>query len=87
MHKPPSDDEKKPKARKALLVGVGLDAKDDHVRVTRGRYFRLVGGSEETHDRMVGTAVKLNEKLRQRGKELEDVGHDEFRDLLHEAME
>ena len=64
MHKPPSDAEKKPKARKALLVGVGLDAKDDHVRVTRGRNFRLVGGSEETHDRMVGTAVKLNEKLR-----------------------
>jgi len=87
MQNLPLDDEKKPKERKAVLVGVGLDAKDDHVRVTKGRNFRLVGGSDETHSRMVGTAVKLNEKLRQRGKELDDVEKEEFSDLLHESME
>ena len=72
---------------KALLLGVGLDNKDGHVRITKGDNFRLVGGSEETHGRMTETAVKVNEKLRDRGKQLEDVEKDEFRDLLQESME
>lgn len=73
--------------RKALLLGVGLDNKDGHVRVTKGENFRLVGGSEETHGRMTETAIKVNEKLRGRGKQLEDVDKTEFHDLIQEAME
>lgn len=73
--------------RKALLLGVGLDSDDGHVRVTKGENFRLVGGSENTHGRMTETAIKLNEKLRGRGKQLEDVGKSEFHDLIQEAME
>jgi len=71
----------------ALLVGVGLDREDDHVRLTKGENFRLVGGSEETHERMLETTLRLNEKLKQRGKELGDVEGDEFRDLLRESMD
>ncbi len=80
-------DNQNAKKGKALLLGVGLDNRDEQVRVTKGRNFRLVGGSEETHDRMVETSIKLNEKLKERGKELEDVEKDEFRDLLEESME
>jgi len=76
-----------PGKRKALLVGVGLDDADQHVRLTKGRNFRLLGGSKETHDRMLETSIKLNEKLKERGKELEDIERNEFRDLLEEAME
>ncbi|NOY79371.1 MAG: hypothetical protein GXP31_00045 [Kiritimatiellaeota bacterium] len=72
--------------RKALLLGIGLDNDDGHLRITRGKNFHLVGGSEETHECMSETAVKLNEKLRQRGRALADVGRDELRDLLAEAM-
>lgn len=73
-----------PSKRKAALLGVGLDAPDEHKRLTRGKNFLLVGGSQETHAKMQETAIKLNEKLDQRGKRLEDVSVRELRDIFHE---
>lgn len=70
--------------KKALLLGIGRDNGDGHVRVTRGENFRLFGGSQETHEVMQETAVKFNEKLRERGQRLEDISHDEFRDIAHD---
>lgn len=67
--------------KKAALLGVGLDGKDEHVRVTTGENFRLVGGSEETHGTMQEKAVKMNEHLKQRGKTLDTVGHEEFLEI------
>lgn len=73
---------KKPK--KGLLLGVGLDS-DGHKRVTTGKNFAMVGGSADTHEEMVEKAIKINEKLRARGKELEEVSHAEFNDIAHEV--
>jgi hypothetical protein len=42
-----------------------------------------VGGSQETHEEMTEKAVKINEKLVERGKQLEEVSHDEFDDIAH----
>ena len=72
---------KKNKAR-ALLLGVGLDS-DGHKRVTTGPNFALVGGSHETHDEMTEKAVKINEKLKARRKELHEVSREEFDDIAH----
>ena len=69
----------------AMLLGLGLDNQDGHQRITQGDNFCLVGGSEETHDRMTETAVKFNEKLSKRGKSLQELSKDEFVDLIHEA--
>lgn len=69
------------KKRNALLLGVGLDAKDQHTRVTVGKNFRLVGGSEETHGSMQEKAVKMNEHLDRRGKTLDSVGREEFMEI------
>jgi hypothetical protein len=71
-------------AKKALLLGLGLDNKDGHLRVTQGENFHLVGGSDETHSTMQEKAVKFNEKLRARGRRLEEVSKQEFRDIAHE---
>jgi hypothetical protein len=71
--------------RKAWLIGVGLDNDDGHARVTRGENFLLAGGSEETHDHMTEGAIKFNEKLQARGKQLEEINREEFRDLADEA--
>jgi hypothetical protein len=70
--------------KKALLLGLGLDNEDGHLRLTRGENFRLVGGSEETHGVMQEKAVKFNEKLKERGRRLEDVSKDEFREIARE---
>jgi hypothetical protein len=69
----------------ALMMGVGLDNKDGHKRVTKGDNFYLVGGSEETHDHMVETAIKVNEKLAKKGKHLAEVSKEEFVDIVREA--
>ena len=72
---------KQPK-KKALLLGVGLDS-DGHKRVTTGHNFALVGGSKETHEQMTEKAIKINEKLKAKGKQLEEVSREEFDDIAH----
>jgi len=64
--------------KKALLLGLGLDNKDGHVRYTKGPNFHLFGGSHETHEEMQDKAVRFNEELKKRDKQLEDVCSEEF---------
>lgn len=73
---------KKAKAPKALMVGVGLDS-DGHKRVTTGKNFMLAGGSKETHEEMTEKAIKINEHLSKKGKELHQVSCEEFDDIAH----
>lgn len=75
---------KKTAAPRALLLGVGMDS-DGHKRVTTGKNFALVGGSQETHEAMTEKAIKINEKLAKRGKELHQVSAEEFDDIAHEV--
>jgi hypothetical protein len=69
------------------MLGVGLDNDDGHVRLTKGKNYSLVGGSDGTHSLMQETAVKINEHLDNRGKRLEDVSVRELRDICHEVRE
>jgi len=73
---------KKMQQPKAVMVGVGLDS-DGHKRVTTGENFALVGGSKDTHEEMTEKAIKINEKLKQKGKQLEQVSREEFDDIAH----
>jgi hypothetical protein len=68
------------------FLGVGLDNKDGHQRLTRTEHFVLIGGSAETHERMQDTAIRFNEALDQRGKRLYSTCPNEAVDLLREAM-
>jgi len=72
------------KKKKAVMLGIGLDS-DGHKRLTTGPNFTLVGGSQETHEQMTEKAVKINEKLKARGKQLENVSHEEFDDIAQEV--
>ena len=67
--------------QKKVLLGLGLDSKDGHVRVTKGNNYRLLGGSEETHEIMQEKAIKFNEQLEKKHKTLEQISDDEFRDI------
>ena len=64
------------------MLGVGLDS-DGHKRLTTGPNFVLAGGSQETHEEMTEKAIKINEKLAAKGKQLEDVSHEEFDEIAH----
>jgi hypothetical protein len=74
----------KKKIARALMLGVGLDS-DGHKRLTSGPNFALVGGTQETHERMTEQAIKINEKLKARGKQLETVTPEEFDDIAQEV--
>jgi hypothetical protein len=78
-----SNASKKKKSR-AVMLGVGLDS-DGHKRLTTGPNFALVGGSQDTHEQMTEKAVKINEKLKARGQQLETVSREEFDDIAHEV--
>lgn len=69
---------------KGLLLGVGLDS-DGHKRITTGSNFALVGGSANTHEGMVEKAIKINEHLKRRGKELSEISRQEFDDIAHKV--
>lgn len=71
----------RPKPKDAALLGLAFDADDGHTRLTRGKNFVLLGGSEETHSVMQETAVKVNEHLDRQGRRLEDVSLGELRDI------
>lgn len=69
------------------ILGLGLDAEDGHTRVTRTDEMVLMGGSEETHERMQETAVRFGEEMEKRGKQLPETTVREALDLLREAIE
>ena len=82
--------EQNDRARKkttAKMLGIGLDRKDEHIRITKGDNFYLYGGSEATHDRMTETVIRFNEKLDAKGKRLEDLSKDEFKDMLLDSTQ
>ncbi len=73
------------KTPKAGLLGVGLDNKDGHKRITTGEQFAIVGGSEETHGRMTETVIKTFEELKNRGKHLHTVEPKELAEIVHRS--
>ena len=75
------------KAQVEGVLGVGLDNQDGQARVTRNEDVLLVGGSQETHERMQDISIRLNEGLKNRGKRLQDAEVREVIDLLREAAE
>lgn len=66
---------------KKVLLGLGFDCEDGHVRITRGKNFRLYGGSKKTHGVMQEKAIKFNEHLEKRRKNLEALSKKEFQDI------
>ena len=70
--------------RQRMLLGLGFDNKDGHKRYTKGDDFVLMGGSEETHEKMTETAIKVSEKLAKRGKTIRTASEEELRDTFGE---
>jgi hypothetical protein len=66
----------------AHLLGIGLDNKDGHKRLTRAEKFSIVGGSEETHERMTETLIKTVEDLKIKGQSLEDARTEELAEII-----
>jgi len=68
---------------KNYLLGLGFDSTDGHLRITKGKNFRIYGGSEKTHEEMQEKAVKFNERLDKKRKTLDEISANEFTDIAH----
>lgn len=64
------------------ILGIGLDNRDGHTRLTRAEQFTVAGGSEETHERMTETLVKTVEGLERKGRSLNDADTREIAELI-----
>jgi len=82
----PSESGEKPLGIKGLL-GLGLDGRDGHTRISRGPNFLLYGGSKDTHEKMQETALKFNECVRERGKPLHKINGKELQEIVERVRE
>jgi hypothetical protein len=73
--------------RSTAILGVGFDADDGKVRLTRGKNYALVGGSQQTHSVMQETAEKINEHVDREGKRLEDLTASQLREICEEVSD
>lgn len=80
----PERDGQKDRGRR-WIFGLGLDGKDGHVRYTRGENFRLIGGSEDTHEEMQEKVIHFNEELQRRSRTLDQISGAEFDDIARDA--
>ena len=65
------------------MLGVGLDSRDGHKRLTKSDNFLLIGGSKETHEEMIEKMMKFNEELQKRGKDLDHANFKELEEIAH----
>ena len=68
--------------QQAHLLGLGLDNDDGHKRITQAEEFSIVGGSENTHERMTETVIKTFEDMKKDGKTLSNIEPEQLSDLL-----
>ncbi len=67
------------------ILGVGLDNRDEHKRITRSEEMLLIGGSQETHEKMQDVAIRFSQSLKKKGKTLREAEPKEVVDLLLDA--
>ena len=80
----PTRRKRQPKIRG--ILGVGLDNDDGHKRITTGEKFVLLGGSQDTHERMTETMVKTFEELKRRDKQIESVDPRELGEIIEKSQ-
>ena len=70
-----------PRRLRAAIIGFGLDASDDHQRLSTGDQCILVGGSAETHAELLETMLRLESELERLGQGLADVTPDQLAEI------
>jgi hypothetical protein len=82
-----SKSKKRSKKQVVGFLGVGLDNSDGHQRLTQNEHFLIVGGSEETHERMQEVSIRFNESLEKRGTPLPETPVEEVIEIFYKSIE
>jgi len=70
-----------PRRLRAVLVGLGPDDSDAPRRVINGEHCLILGGSEQAHDEMLETVLRLEDELERRGQHLGEVTPTELAEI------
>jgi len=68
------------------LLGVGFDAEDDHVRITKGETYDVLMGSEESHEYIQQLIQKIEDALAAQHLSLDDLTPEEFAEFVKNNM-
>lgn len=66
----------------AFLLGIATDNADGHKRITRAEQFSIIGGSEETHEKMTKTMIQTFKDIQNSGRLLNELEPQELFYLL-----
>jgi len=64
------------------LLGVGFDAEDGHIRITKGETYDVLMGSAESHEYIRNFIQEIEEEIEKRGLSLDNLTPKEFADLI-----
>ena len=64
------------------LLGIGFDAEDGHVRITKGEGHDVLMGSEESHEYLQQLIKRIEDALQAQGITLDDIDPEEFGDFV-----
>ncbi len=64
------------------LMGVGFDAEEGHIRITKGKNYDIFMGSDESHEYIQKLIQKIEVELENRNISLDDLTPDEFTELV-----
>lgn len=68
------------------LLGVGFDAEDGHVRITKGDTYDVLMGSDESHEYIQQLIQKIEEKMNVQGLTLDDFTSEEFSEFVQTVL-
>lgn len=68
------------------LLGVGFDAADGHMRLTRGERHDVLMGSEESHEYLSQLILKIEKELAESGLNLDGISPEELTELIKRAL-
>jgi hypothetical protein len=68
------------------LLGVGFDADDGHVRITKGENYDVLMGSDESHEYIQELIQTIEAELKDRGLTLDDMSPKEFSAFVKTVM-
>ena len=64
------------------LLGVGFDAEDGHIRITKGENHEILMGSEESHEYLQKLIEKIEAELKDRDLKLDELSPKEFSEFV-----
>jgi len=68
------------------LLGVGFDAEDGHVRITKGENHNVLMGSDESHEYLQKLIAKIEAELEVQGLALDDLTPEDFGEFVKSIM-